>query len=74
MMLRTELVLVLFRFIFVRHQIKRDLGHRRAAAEGEEPRGPCKRACAWRACTLALGYAARPKCRSEVRKFLAAML
>ena len=53
MMLRTELVLVLFRFIFVRHQIMRDLCHRRAAAEGEEPRGPCTRACAWRACTLA---------------------
>ena len=31
----------------------RDLCHRRAAAEGEEPRGPCTRACAWRACTLA---------------------
>ena len=31
----------------------RDLGHRRAAARGEEPRGPCTYACAWRACTLA---------------------
>ena len=31
----------------------RDLCHRRAAAEGEEPRGPCTRACAWRACNLA---------------------
>ena len=31
----------------------RDLCHRRAAAEGEEPRGPCTCACAWRACNLA---------------------
>ena len=52
----------------------RDLCHRRAAAEGEEPRGPCTRACAWRACTLAHGYAAQPKRGSEVREFLAAML
>ena len=73
MMLRTELVLILSA-LFCEAPDYAGLCHRRAAAEGEEPRGPCTRACAWRACTLALGYAAQPKCRSEVRKFLAAML